>query len=422
VVRLFYRDRRYLGARDRRVISETLYGMIRHVRLLEFYAVQARQRAGILAGDPADNVPAELVYAAYISSKARPTSESLVEELLEFWPREMDEGNRRAFVDALNAGRDSVEALENPVKRLSIMYSMPEFIVREWISCYDVLVTEELCTALNGQAATTGRVNTLKTDMEECFRQLHSEGVEVERTLLAPHGLVFRKRLNVSALNSFARGWFELQDEGSQIISLLVDPAPGMTIVDACAGSGGKTLHMAALMKNQGRIHAFDLGDSRMSRMRERLSRAGVTIVLPCPASDIEGSLGRLKDCADAVLIDAPCSGTGTFRRNPGAKIALTEEIVQRFAHVQTAILDRYSTLVKPGGRLVYATCSLLEKENEERVNEFLQAHPRFSIVSPRPLLDRLGISSDPVSEFLKLSPHRGPTDGFFAAVLMKNP
>jgi 16S rRNA (cytosine967-C5)-methyltransferase len=306
----------------------------------------------------------------------------------------------------------------DPAQRLSICHSMPETIVREWLERFGEDETEQLCAASNLPAPTTIRVNTLMCTVEECQSLLGEEEVKTTRTALSPVGLILEKRINAHALRAFRQGAFELQDEGSQLLSLLVAPASGALVVDACAGAGGKTLHLAALMRNSGSIVAIDSEPRRLESLRERAARAGVSIVQLCSAND--PLIGQWKVRADAVLIDAPCTGVGTFRRNPGAKSLFAKQSVADAVERQRAIVNEYSQLVRPGGRLVYATCSLLTEENEEVVNQFQRDHPDFRYVSASEILRRQGIVLPSPLPFLTLLPHRTGTDGFFAAVLEK--
>jgi 16S rRNA (cytosine967-C5)-methyltransferase len=212
-----------------------------------------------------------------------------------------------------------------------------------------------------------------------------------------------------------------VQDEGSQLLSLLLEPKRQEMVVDFCAGAGGKALHLAALMANTGSVYAFDVSARRLERLKPRLARAGVDNVRRVVIRDErDDRVQRLAGKIDRVLVDAPCSGTGTLRRNPDIKWRALD--VQKLAAVQCAILASASTLLKPGGRLVYATCSLLREENEDVVAGFLATHPDFVIVPAAEVLARRHVALIPDSEFLRLLPHRHRTDGFFAAVLERRP
>jgi 16S rRNA (cytosine967-C5)-methyltransferase len=257
------------------------------------------------------------------------------------------------------------------------------------------------------------RVNTLKADAARVEQQFREAGIGVRRAALAPDGLHLDRRVDASSMPAFREGWFEMQDEGSQLLSLLLDPHPGERIIDACAGAGGKSLHLAALMGNRGEIVAADIDRQRVRELDVRMRRAGVTIISTIVT---DGGAPEV-DPADAVLIDAPCSGTGTLRRNPGLRLRLQEDRIRELLDTQRSILDRACRLVRPGGRMLYATCSLLRAENETQADGFLARHPGFS---PRalPAVPFAGSIAVPgrTGEALLL-PHRHSTDGFFAAL-----
>jgi 16S rRNA (cytosine967-C5)-methyltransferase len=210
-----------------------------------------------------------------------------------------------------------------------------------------------------------------------------------------------------------------VQDEGSQLLGMLVEPRRGEMVVDFCAGAGGKTLQMGAAMGSTGRLYAFDVSDKRLANLAPRLKRSGLSNVFPQRiAGENDAKVKRLRGKIDRVLVDAPCTGLGTLRRNPDLKVRQSVQGLAELNAKQRAILDAAATLLKPGGRLVYGTCSLLAEENEEIVRDFLARHEEFALVPARSVLDRQGVKVDGVDEFLHLYPHRHDTDGFFAAVL----
>ena len=222
-----------------------------------------------------------------------------------------------AFVHALRGSELAPDILSDPVRRIATLYSFPAFVVKEWVRRYGEDDAELLCRSLNQPAPITIRVNSLKTSVEECRRALEGEGIGARRTKISPSGLVLEKRVNVNGLECFRRGLFEMQDEGSQILSLLVDPQPGELVVDACAGAGGKTLHLAALMNGTGELLAVDVEEYRLRNLRERVRRAGISHVRALLAGRDDPAIAGWSAKADRVLIDAPCTGVGTFRRNP---------------------------------------------------------------------------------------------------------
>jgi len=260
-------------------------------------------------------------------------------------------------------------------------------------------------------------VNTLKTDREECRLRLQKEGIETEDTPRSPVGLVVGKRFDRNASPAFRDGWFEIQDEGSQLVSLFARPIPGSVVIDACAGAGGKTLHLAEMMKNEGEIIAIDSGKRRLEELSLRARRAGISCVKTMVVSDLRPD--NLDGKADLVLVDAPCSGSGTIRRNPSLKWQISETMVDRYASRQQEILDFNSAFVRSGGALCYVTCSLLRKENEEVLRTFLEKHPQFALVDcPTAGLDlRTGVTD----QFVHLLPHRHNTDGYFIGLMRRS-
>ncbi|MCC6398265.1 MAG: RsmB/NOP family class I SAM-dependent RNA methyltransferase [Bacteroidetes bacterium] len=237
---------------------------------------------------------------------------------------------------------------------------------------------------------------------------------------LSPFALAFHRRVVLDDIPAYRDGWFEMQDEGSQLLSLLLQPEPGMTVVDACAGGGGKTLHLAALLGNRGVLVAVDADRRKMQNLRERARRAGATISQSIEARHDDAALKGLRCKADGVLVDAPCTGLGTTRRNPWLKSQWTTERSRQMAALQHAILEASACMVKSGGRLVYSTCTLVRAENEEVVQRFLQGHPEFSLASASEALQAWGIRTREQAPMLSLWPHETDTDGFFAALLRR--
>jgi 16S rRNA (cytosine967-C5)-methyltransferase len=264
------------------------------------------------------------------------------------------------------------------------------------------------------------RVNLLKTTREAAQAALAAEGFAAEPTRLSPWGLRIPDRRPVSASQAFTEGLIEVQDEGSQLVALLTEARPGMRVADYCAGAAGKTLAIAATMANQGRIVACDVSASRLDGAGRRLRRAGVHNAERHLLVSGDKWLKRHARGFDRVLVDAPCTGTGTWRRNPDARVRTTGQDLDELTGKQTRILDTASELVRPGGRLVYATCSLLPEEDEMQMQGFLERHPEFSAVPLGRLWEGLvpGVSPPGEGPWLTLSPARHGTDGFFAAVL----
>jgi 16S rRNA (cytosine967-C5)-methyltransferase len=261
------------------------------------------------------------------------------------------------------------------------------------------------------------RVNPIKSNRETVLRALKAMGLNAEATKLAPRGIRLRERLSLARLAGLKAGEIEIQDEGSQLVALLVNAKPGDRVVDFCAGAGGKTLAIAAQMQNKGHLIACDINEARLKRCAERLRRAGLhNVETRALTSETDSWVKRHKGSFDHVLIDAPCSGTGTWRRNPDARWRMPDLGLGGLVALQARILSSAARLVKPGGRLVYATCSVLREENEEQVAAFLAAHPTFRIVPVQQVVPHLAMVAP--FDHLSLTPAQHETDGFFAAVL----
>jgi 16S rRNA (cytosine967-C5)-methyltransferase len=274
---------------------------------------------------------------------------------------------------------------------------------------------------LGQEAALDLRVNTLKATRDEVLASLKGEGLDASPTLLSPLGVRLPARIALGAHEGFKSGLFEVQDEASQVCAWLVDAQPGETVIDLCAGAGGKTLALAASMKNKGRLVACDVSVGRLERSKLRLRRAGVHNATLRIIEESDKWLKRQAGTFDRVLVDAPCSGTGAWRRNPDARWHLSPENLKNLTKTQDGLLDRGARLVKPGGQLIYATCSLLSEENTARIDAFLARNDTFHI---RPvhgvwqLVFDVPCPSD--GPFLTLTPARHGTDGFFVAILTR--
>jgi 16S rRNA (cytosine967-C5)-methyltransferase len=268
------------------------------------------------------------------------------------------------------------------------------------------------------------RVNLLKSTRDAALAELRSLGIAAEPMRYSPWGLRVQGKpaLNRSAL--FTEGAIEVQDEGSQLLALLLAPRRGEMVADFCAGAGGKTLALGAMMRNTGRLYAFDVAEHRLDKLRPRLARSGLSNVYPVViAHERDDRIQRLAGKLDRVLVDAPCTGTGTLRRNPDLKWRLGEAELPKLAAQQAAILKSAASLLKPGGRLVYATCSLLPLENRAVVEQFLHEQPTFTLQNAAEALASQQVIFEPGADnaMLELFPHRHGTDGFFAAVMQRS-
>jgi len=275
-----------------------------------------------------------------------------------------------------------------------------------------------LTEALNTNAPLDLRVNLLKANRDSAKSELTEAGIETEETPFSATGLRVYRKPALQNTTIFKNGGIEVQDEGSQLLAQLLGARRGEMVIDFCAGAGGKTLALGAIMRNTGRLYAMDVSEKRLSKLKPRLARSGLSNVHPMLiAHERDAKIKRMAGKADRVLIDAPCSGLGTLRRNPDMKWRQQPEDIAELNQKQAAILDSASRLVKAGGRLVYATCSILEDENEAIVQGFLAQHPEFELIPASQVLQEQRVELE-MGDYLKLYPHLHKTDGFFAAIL----
>ncbi len=412
----FFRSHKYLGSHDRRFVAETVYGMLRHKKRIEWLC----ETSGEKFRRSPDAHATFLQCLVYRATDGGDVIEALIKEL-DAEPLEKE--SLSLLLNEAKIRNDGFEegnrSSSGDKKQLSLRYSFPEWIIEEWREEYGGDETVRLCAALNTPAPLTLRVNTLKASVEDCQDALAKENIETERTKFSQVGLTVRKKINVFQLDVFRKGFFEVQDEGSQILSLLVDPKPTSKVVDACAGGGGKSLALAALMKNRGVIFALDTNAYRLEGLRKRIRRSGVDTIRICKVEEGELPPG-LVDVADNVLVDSPCSGLGTLRRNPGMKWTVTPESVAELNIKQSNILNHYARCVKVNGRLIYSTCTMMKSENEDIVEKYLIAHPEFEIMEPSVILRRYQLESLSGEKYFWLKPHIHGTDGFFAAVMQR--
>jgi len=310
---------------------------------------------------------------------------------------------------------------KDPVASLAVTRSFPEWLIRRWLDRFGYEETRDLCDVINDVPPLTIRTNTLKIDRKKLATLLATEAGTVMPANRAPDGLYLTAlKTPIDRMKPFTDGLFQVQDEAAQLISLLLQPRPGETVLDACAGFGGKTAHMAQLMNNSGHIMAVDIDQKRLMRLSDDMKRMGIANVT-CKTFDME-SPALLCEAGpfDRILLDAPCSGLGVIRRNPDIKWDESRQNLQRFAARQSALFHHVSQYLKPSGRIVYSVCSMEPEENEAVVTAFLNRHPDFKIVMDttdlpdpvRALLDERG--------FLRTFPHRDEMDGFFAVCMEK--
>jgi 16S rRNA (cytosine967-C5)-methyltransferase len=354
------------GSRDRKFIAESVYDITRHYRYLS-----------AIAGSDKNF---RLIFAAYLHEKDQPLPD---------WP-DYQSINTKLF-----------DLKKKEISLPAVIHSYPDEL---WELIENELGEEtwlKEAKALNEQANVVLRVNTLKTAKTELQKKLLEEGIETDVVNNYPDALFLRKRQNVFSVKAFKDGWFEVQDAGSQTIAPFLKPEQGQKIIDACAGGGGKSLHLSALMKNKGHIIAMDVEGWKLEELKKRAKRAGAHNIET--RLIIDTTIKQMNNYADRLLLDVPCSGTGVIKRNPDAKWKLNGEVIERTKALQYSILKDYSTMLKAGGLMVYSTCSILPSENQKQVERFMNEHEgRFTLLSDKTIMPSEGF------------------DGFYMALLRK--
>lgn len=389
VVSDFFRTHRELGQRERHTLAETTYTVLRQRLLFQHLAQSGKGE---------------------------------MERRLALLGWQGNEGFLRA---ALTEPEQNWLAQVQKVDRASLpeklRHNLPEWLA-ETLKASIGDDFWPLVNSLNESAPLDLRVNTFKAKRDDVQKALAEGRIEAVPTPYSPWGLRIQGKPALNKLDVFSKGEIEVQDEGSQLLALLTDAKRSEMVVDFCAGAGGKTLALGAAMRNTGRLYAFDTSGHRLAALKPRLARSGLSNVYPVQiAHERDDRIKRLAGKIDRVLVDAPCSGLGTLRRNPDLKWRQSPESVEELRVKQAAILASAARLLKPGGRLVYATCSLLEAENEAIAAAFTEANAReFTPVPVAPLLEKAHVAQAETlvrGDFLRLWPHRHGTDGFFAAV-----
>ncbi|MFM9913084.1 MAG: RsmB/NOP family class I SAM-dependent RNA methyltransferase [Methylophilaceae bacterium] len=302
----------------------------------------------------------------------------------------------------------------------AVQADLPDWLWDSLAEQYGAEQALTLARSLQQPAPLDLRVNRLNGVREAVLALFEKEGIAAEATSYSPDGVRLKNKIALNKHVLFTKGVVEVQDEGSQLLALLVAPKRGEMVADFCAGAGGKTLALGALMANTGRLYAFDVSERRLSNLKPRLARSGLSNIHPqLIANERDQKLKRLAGKFDRVLVDAPCSGLGTLRRNPDLRWRQSPRDISELVVKQTNILAAAAKLVKTGGRLVYATCSLLQEENREIVDAFLSAHPDFKLLNAAELLAQQHVALD-TGETLTLLPQVHGTDGFFAAAMTR--
>ena len=417
VANAYFRSRRFIGGGDRRAVSERVWSLLRRYGQLTWWLERTRHP---------DRSARAVVAADLILAESHTLAQvAAMFDGGRYRPQPLDEAEVRALRQMEG------HSLPHPDQPDWVRLNVQEWVAPHLIEAYGESWGREIA-ALEIPPPVNLRVNKLKATVEQAQAALAREGIDTEPMRYAPYGLRLKRRLSVVSGEAFQNGLVEIQDEGSQLVAALVDARPGMQIADYCAGAGGKTLAMAAGMNNKGRVVAMDVYESRLDRSAQRLRRAGAHNVERRALQTKDGTgdnrkwLKRQAKAFDRVLVDAPCTGTGTWRRNPDGRWTLQPKDLAELVPKQAEILDAAARLVKPGGGLIYATCSVLPAENEHQIASFLERHPDFEVVPAGDLWRDILASEPPpelaTSSYLRLSPLRHGTDGFFAAALVRKP
>ena len=397
----YFRSRRYAGSKDRRAVSEMVYSILRRRGEYAWRSGGEDSRHLILAHLMAEGGGEHDAVAGLFSGE-------------KFCPTGLEDDEQKSLAKLAQPDADDVPAW--------VTGNYPEWLQESLQRRFGADLAVEMAAML-GRAEVDLRVNDLQSNMERVMAVLEKEEIPVTPGALAPTALRLDSRRSLTNHPLYQSGSIEIQDEGSQLVSLLCTAQPGQMVVDYCAGAGGKSLAMAAKMANKGQIFALDKNPRRLRPLRDRLQRAGArniqvhALADPAAKAVLAEQIGK----TDRVLLDVPCSGSGAWRRNPESKWRFSEEEFAGYCVTQGEILRQSAPLVKPGGRLIYATCSILMEENEDQIESFLGEHPEFEIVPIGEVWDEVMETPCPAEDdYLRLTPAQNSTDGFFVAVLQR--
>ncbi|MCZ7356679.1 MAG: 16S rRNA (cytosine(967)-C(5))-methyltransferase RsmB [Candidatus Methanoperedens sp.] len=413
---LFKREE--FSSSEKAAIVGLTYGILRHRARIDFI-IENASRAMILGLD--QNILNMLRICTYQAVFAQTSAIAILNNAIALSVSQKKfSGFVKRTVEGVLRNKDEIifpDMGKNPVEHISIYHSHPSWIVEKWLSEFrEPNQVDALCLANNLEPPLTIRVNPLKTDRNTLQSLLESEGYYSTPTVFSPFGLFVDKKEDIFKTEAFRSGLFEVQDEGSQLITLLTGSKPGECVIDACAGNGGKSLFLSGLMKAKGNIIALDTSKPKLANLRRRASRAGASNI---KTSDID-EIHLYNGAADCVLIDAPCSGMGVFRRNPDSKWNLTREDIGELAVKQKEIIRNYSRLVKTRGRLVYATCTISREENEEIIMAFLEKNKDFHLIPASEVNPDIFSTFTTERGFFRSLPQVHNTDGFFAALMRR--
>ena len=400
----YFRTRRYVGSKDRAFIAETTYIMIRNTAKIGWWLTKYNQE---------DNARNRII--TYLGLQERDLKWAFV-------------GGKYAPDPLTKAEREYASAL--PTSETLTHLDMPEEVQvecpPEYIENLHMVFGDNFkdeMLAMLKVAPLDIRVNTLMATRDKVQKSLEKDGIESDKTSFSPWGLRAREKIYLSRSKAFSKGWIDIQDEGSQLVALACNVNSGMHVLDYCAGGGGKTIALANMMKNKGRIIAMDIDARRLQKSRPRFRRAYVHDIIETRALEDEKNrkwLKRQKGTFDVVLTDVPCSGSGTWRRNPDMRWSNYGPPLEELIKIQADILNRVAKTVKIGGRLVYATCSLFRCENEDQIECFLKDHPDFKLLPLKEAWPK-DMPIPNAGDVMRLTPYQHNTDGFFAAVMVKS-
>ncbi len=410
--------RREFGAQDNAFIRELVYGVLRNRARLDWALDRFSERPVGKADEWTRNILRLGAYQMLFLDRV-PVSAAVNTSTELAKRRGKKPGYVNGLLRTLDRSRGAVAwpGPEDPVKRLSVLYSHPAWLVRRWEGRFGVETAATLLAANNCPAPLIIRTNALKTTRDGLKASLASEGATAAETEYSPAGLAIKSSVGFSTLTAFREGWFMVQDEAAQLVSMMLAPRPGERLLDACAAPGGKAAHLAEIMGNQGVLIALDTDPARLGKIGENIKRLGTTIIKP-----VKGDATKYREGPfDKILIDAPCSGLGVLRRHPDGRWNKEEKIVLERQLVQQSILDNCAGLLRPGGALVYATCTTEPEENEDVITAFLKGKGgEFQVEDPRPFLPPAAAGLVDEAGYFRTCPKKPGMDGFFGARLAR--
>lgn len=406
----FFKNKKYLGASDRRIISETIYQTIRILPRIELHLKQH---------ELGDNLIVPISMYSILCQDYEPN-----EVKLHFT-------QKFRYPDYLwkkiHTALETDYKPTSPIDDIAYQTAFPIWFVEELARTHTHDTMIQTLNTLNQNAKVHLRVNSYLLDIQTVIQALEKENIQACKGKLSPDSLIVEQRKPIFSTEVFKKGYIEIQDEGSQVVAWVVNPKARKTVLDACAGGGGKTLHLATLMKGKGTVFAYEVNPERFGNIKQRIRRSGLqNIQLLDNAEKYHQFAERYTGMIDYVLIDAPCSASGTIRRNPDLKLRLTQDQIENLPKVQLGIIQEYQKFVRKGGRLVYVTCSIFERENQAVVETFLASYPEFRCIPVHEVVKEIKLPVDisPLVEltknqkYLQLLPQQYDTDGFFIAVL----